>query len=66
MVWSRYFVGFISVHPCTGPIVRINPEEIHINDPDFYDEIYHGPSQGKTNKWKQSVSQRWLSTSLFR
>jgi hypothetical protein len=33
----------------TGPIVRITPREIHINDPEFYDEIY-APSSRRREK----------------
>lgn len=39
-----------------GPVIRINPYEVHINDPDFYDELYIGASRGKIDRWYWSVS----------
>lgn len=33
----------------TGPIVRINPDEVHFNDPEFIDSVLPGPPR-KTDK----------------
>ncbi|KAI9038276.1 uncharacterized protein KD926_010932 [Aspergillus affinis] len=32
-----------------GPIIRINPNKIHIHDPDYFDQVYH-QTNGRTNK----------------
>lgn len=44
-----------------GPIVRINPQELHVSDPAFYDCVYVGPSR-RTNKW--DFSARMFGTTL--
>ncbi|KIW03319.1 uncharacterized protein PV09_05530 [Verruconis gallopava] len=55
-VWLRgkYVWKIEKLHRKYGPIVRINPEELHIDDPSFYDEVYVGPTR-KTNKWPWSA-----------
>lgn len=30
----------LSVDNCSGPILRIGPDEIHIKDPSFWDEVF--------------------------
>jgi cytochrome P450 len=37
-----------------GPIIRINPEELHIYDPQFYSEIYAGKGR-KVNKYEPAI-----------
>ncbi|RAH69896.1 putative cytochrome P450 oxygenase [Aspergillus aculeatinus CBS 121060] len=42
------------MHQRYGPIVRINPREVHIKDPSFHDEIY-APATGMRDKDPKSV-----------
>lgn len=34
---------------CVGLVIRINPDDLHFNDPDFHDEIFTS-SRGKVEK----------------
>lgn len=47
-----------------GPIIRINPYELHVRDPDFYDVLYSGPGQ-KRDKWWWSVDMFGNTQSMF-
>ena len=35
--------------PPLGPVIRHNPDQIHINDPDFFEEVYN-LTNGRTEK----------------
>ncbi|KAL4897326.1 cytochrome P450 [Aspergillus ambiguus] len=52
------------LHQKYGPIIRINPREIHIKDPDYYDEIY-ASSTRKREKDPIMVAQFGLEGSAF-
>ncbi|KAJ5179641.1 cytochrome P450 [Penicillium capsulatum] len=46
---GRFLFQIEKMHEQYGPIVRINPREVHINDPSFYHEIY-APSARRRDK----------------
>ncbi|KJK75260.1 hypothetical protein H634G_09278 [Metarhizium anisopliae BRIP 53293] len=37
---GKFLFKIEEMHHQYGPIVRINPREVHVSDPSFYDEIY--------------------------
>ncbi|KAJ6019622.1 hypothetical protein N7522_001689 [Penicillium canescens] len=44
------------MHEKYGPIVRINPREIHIKDPYYYDEIHAGSARKRSKDPKYAVA----------
>ncbi|KAK3321818.1 cytochrome P450 monooxygenase-like protein, partial [Apodospora peruviana] len=52
---GRYGHKIREMHERYGPIVRINPDELHCNDPHFTDEIYAGPGRVR-DKWQHQIN----------
>ena len=52
---GRYTWKIAELHEKYGPIIRINPFEIHISDPDFYDEVYVAAGKRKSEQWSWTV-----------
>ncbi|KAK0726433.1 cytochrome P450 [Apiosordaria backusii] len=52
---GRYGPKIREMHERYGPIVRINPDELHCSDPHFTDEIYAGPGRIR-DKWQHQLN----------
>ncbi|KAE8412288.1 cytochrome P450 [Aspergillus pseudocaelatus] len=48
---GKYIFEIERMHQVYGPIVRINPHELSIHDPDFYNEIYVTESKRRTSHY---------------
>ncbi|KAF2144118.1 uncharacterized protein K452DRAFT_267281 [Aplosporella prunicola CBS 121167] len=51
---GSYTWEIMRMHEKYGPVVRINPYELHVSDPAFYDQLYAGPGR-RTEKWSWSA-----------
>ncbi|RLL96210.1 hypothetical protein CFD26_104014 [Aspergillus turcosus] len=47
---GQYTFKIRRLHEQYGPIVRINPQELHVYTPEFYDELYAGAHR-RRDKW---------------
>ncbi|KAK2810032.1 hypothetical protein FQN50_003225 [Emmonsiellopsis sp. PD_5] len=52
---GRYGRKIREMHERYGPVVRINPDELHCSDPYFTDEIYAGPGRIR-DKWQHQLN----------
>jgi cytochrome P450 len=52
---GQYIWKVRDLHKKYGPIVRINPYELHVDDPDFLEDIFVGPGTHKRDKWDWST-----------
>lgn len=53
-----------SMHQRYGPIVRISPYELHIDDPAFYDELYSGATKPR-EKWSFTANMFGIPTAAL-
>ncbi|PQE19169.1 cytochrome P450 protein [Rutstroemia sp. NJR-2017a BBW] len=48
---GKYIFEIEEMHKRYGPIVRVNPEELSIHDPEFYNEVYVTESKRRTDNY---------------
>ncbi|KAG0645178.1 Cytochrome P450 monooxygenase [Hyphodiscus hymeniophilus] len=52
---GAYIFKIRDLHEQYGPVIRISPHAIHVNDPEFYD-VYSGRAGEKRNKYGWALS----------
>ncbi|KAJ4422630.1 hypothetical protein N0V82_002749 [Gnomoniopsis sp. IMI 355080] len=64
LLGGQYTFKIFDLHKRYGPIIRINPSEIHIADKTFYHTLYTGPSH-RRDKWAFYAKQFGADDSVF-
>ena len=63
---GQYTFHLRTLHAQYGPIVRINPYELHISDPAYYDTLYASSASGeKRDKWGWYTKQFGTAGAMF-
>jgi hypothetical protein len=51
VTYGKYIWKVQEFHEQYGPIVRISPYEVHINDPDFFETLYAATNTNRKDRW---------------
>lgn len=63
---GQYTFHIRRLHDKYGPIIRLNPHEVHIDDPDFYDDVFTSSATGrKRERWGYLMAAFGLDDSTF-
>ena len=63
---GQYTFHLRTLHAQYGPIIRINPYELHVSDPDFYETLYASSASGeKRDKWDWYTKQFGTLGAMF-
>lgn len=63
---GQYTFHIRDLHAKYGPIIRINPYELHVSDPTFYDTLYASSASGeKRDKWEWYTKQFGTPEAMF-
>jgi cytochrome P450 len=52
------------MHKKYGPIIRINPYELHVSSPDFIEKLYTGPGK-RRHRWGWMTAQFGVGDAIF-
>ncbi|KAI0544236.1 putative flavonoid 3-hydroxylase [Xylaria curta] len=62
---GQFMFQISKMHDVYGPIVRINPHEVHVRDSTWIDTLYTGSAHGKRDKYPPTAIMTGVPKSIF-